>query len=76
MGEELQLLVSCETIHFHAQIKAHFQGVLILFSASFMVKKYLSYLSESQYQYDGGNVGEEGLGLMGSFTKWTLKEMG
>ena len=71
MGEDLQKLEQCETIYFNVKIKANLHGVLILFSASFTVKKYLSYLNESQHQHGGGNVGGEGVGLMESFTKWT-----
>lgn len=43
----MQKLEQRETIHFNAQMKSHLQGILILFSASFMVQKFLSYQSES-----------------------------
>lgn len=39
MGDELQKPEQSETIHFNAQIKDPLHGVLILFSARFMVQK-------------------------------------
>lgn len=64
MGDKLEKLEQSETICIDAQIKAHLHGVvLILFSSSFMVQKYLFHRSKSQCEYDSGKVRGEWTGM-------------